>query len=293
VVIEFSVIIPTYDDWHRLEKCLEQLHPSVQGSVEYEIIVVDNAPGHNPPGWLVDLPHVRLLHEPSPGSYAARNRGAVTASGKFLAFTDADCIPDSSWLRNASRFFNEQHCDMIGGNVTIFREAQGSRWPYVYEKHVAFRQSRNVSKNESVTANFFVRRDVFEHLGGFDRDIKSGGDFEFSGRAVNNGYSLQYAENVVVLHPARTTLASLFKKQKRFAAWGYLNVRKSHGHSGFRILMSNLIHGLPGIMRRSRRPEELNEKLIVFFISAALYVYSILLHFLICLHLMDPHLIRD
>lgn len=291
--MEISVIIPTYNDWDRLEKCLKQLHPSVQGSVEFEVIVVDNAPNHSPPGWLVDLPHVHLVHEPFPGSYAARNRGAVLAEGKYLAFTDADCIPDNNWLSNASRFFSEHKCDMIGGKITIFREEDGDHWPYVYEKHTAFRQSQNIVRDQAVTANLFVRRDVFEHLDGFDKDIKSGGDFEFSARAVHNGYILVYAENVVVLHPARTTLGSLFKKQKRFAAWGYLNVRKSHGHSGLRILVSNLIHGLPSIKRRSIRPEKLNEKLIVFLISTALFVYNIFLHFLILIHIMDPHLIRE
>jgi GT2 family glycosyltransferase len=291
--MEISVIIPTYNDWDRLEKCLKQLHPSVQGSVEYEIIVVDNAPNHSPPGWLADLPHVRLLHEPSPGSYTARNHGAAIAAGKFLAFTDADCIPDSNWLSNASRFFSEQKCDMIGGEVTIFHEEHGDRWPYIYEKHAAFRQSKNVSKNQSVTANFFVSRVVFEHLNGFYNEIKSGGDFEFSSRAVNNGYRLAYAENVIVLHPARTTLGSLFKKQKRFAAWGYLNARKLHDHSGLRIVLSSLIHGLPGIFRRSRRPKAMNEKLIVFLISTGLYAYNLSLQFLIVLHVLDPHLIRD
>ncbi|MFU8862103.1 MAG: glycosyltransferase family 2 protein [Cyclonatronaceae bacterium] len=287
------MIIPTYNDWGRLEKCLKKLHPSVQGSVDYEIIVVDNAPNHNPPGWFVDLPHVRLLSEPTPGSYAARNRGASFAAGKFLAFTDADCIPESNWLGNASRFFSEQKCDMIGGEVRIFREEQGSRWAYIYEKHVAFRQADNVSKNESVTANFFIRRDVFEHLNGFDQEIKSGGDFEFSKRAVQNGYRLAYAENVVVLHPARTTLGSLFRKQRRFAAWGYLNVRKAHGHSGFRILMSNLLHGLRSIVRRSSRPEALREKWIVFLVSTSLYVYNVFLQFLIMIHVIDPHSIRE
>ena len=291
--MDFSVIIPTYNDWNRLEKCLKQMQPSVQGSLAFEIIVIDNAPDHNPPDWIVEMPHIRLLHEPTPGSYAARNCGSALASGKFLAFTDADCIPDQNWLGNASRFFNEQRCDMIGGNIRIFREEHGSRWAYIYEKHGAFHQSKNVSNNESVTANFFVRRNVFERLDGFDKDIKSGGDFEFSKKAVRNGYLLLYAESVVVMHPARTTLGALFRKQKRFAAWGYLNVRKSHGHSGFRILMSSIVHGMPGIIRRSGRPWLMNEIMIVFLVSAALYLYKVFLQSLICTGVWDPRLIRE
>jgi len=291
--MDFSIIIPTYNDWQRLEKCVGRLHPSVQGMDGYEIIVIDNAGEHNPPEWITKLVHIRLVHEPNPGSYTARNKGASLATGRFLAFTDSDCVPDSRWLANALAFFNRNRCDMIGGTVEIFRDEGGGDWAYIYEKNLAFQQAVNIAKGHSVTANFFIRRDVFESLGGFDDSIKSGGDFEFSKRAVDSGHTLEYAPDVLVLHPARKSVRTLLKKQRRFAAWGHLNVKKSHGHSSIRIFASNLVHGVDTVFRRSRKPAVLSEKMIIFCISSLLYLFHLSTHFLITIRVFDPSRIRE
>jgi glycosyltransferase involved in cell wall biosynthesis len=291
--MDFSIIIPTYNDWQRLEKCIDMLQPSVQGMAGYEIIVIDNAGEHDPPEWIKKPAHIRVVHEPKPGSYVARNRGVSLASGRFLAFTDSDCIPDSRWLANALAFFNVNHCDMIGGKVEIFRENNGGEWAYIYENNLAFQQKANIAQGHSVTANFFIRRDVFEDLGGFDASIKSGGDFEFSKRAVDVGHTLKYAPDVLVLHPARKSVRELLKKQRRFASWGHLNVKKSHGHSSIRIFLSNAVHGIKVIFRRSSLPEKFREKLVIFMVSLLLYSYTVYLHFLITVRLMNPARVRE
>lgn len=260
---------------------------------DFEIIVVDNAEKHNPPERIRSINGISLIHEQKPGSYAARNAGASVAKGRYLAFTDSDCLPDRTWLESAEMLFEQEQCDLIGGRIDLFRVENSSDWAYIYERYTAFPQSRNVPKGHSVTANLLMRRDVFEQLEGFNHEIKSGGDWEFSRRAVEAGFRLIYGDEVRVKHPARETVAAIFKKQKRFSAWGYLNVKRDYGHSGLRIMLSNAYHGVSAIFRRSRVPESGYEKMVVFTISAGLYFYKTFLQAFILLRIFDPEKIRE
>lgn len=291
--MKFSVVIPTYNDWDRLERCIGCLLDSGLQAGDYEIIVVDNVDKHHPPEQIRRIGEIRLVHERKPGSYAARNAGARVARGRYLAFTDSDCLPDREWLMKAEDLFEQQQCDLIGGRVDLFRVENSSSWAFIYEKYSAFNQSKNVPKGHSVTANLLVRREVFERLGGFNSAIKSGGDWEFSGRAVEGGYKLVYGDKVRVSHPARATVAAIFKKQKRLSAWGYLNVQREYGHNGLRIVLSSAWHGISSVFRRSRVPESRYEKMVVFTISAGLYIYRTFILIFILLKVIDPEKIRE
>src|SRR5690554_883295 len=111
----FSVIIPTYRD-ERLKLCLFSLASQSLPNNNFEVIVVNNDPED-----LIDvnLEHyksldIKIVYEPVAGSYAARNTGILYASGKILAFTDSDCIPDVDWLQNAKRYFDKDIDTQIG-----------------------------------------------------------------------------------------------------------------------------------------------------------------------------------
>ena len=51
------------------------------------------------------------------------------------------------------------------------------------------RQRRYVEEGFGATANLFVRRSVFDSLGGFDEHLKSGGDYEFGSAMFAGWYS--------------------------------------------------------------------------------------------------------
>lgn len=291
--IEFSIVIPCYNDWDRLEQCLKKLSDCEHEDFDYEIVVVDNAKEHNPPDKIRQFSNVVLIHEPTPGSYAARNSGVKVSRGNIIAFTDSDCLPDKLWLENAEELFRNKSCDMIGGRVDLFKVENGGEWAYIFEKHIAFKQQLNVPKGHTVTANMFIRKEVFNNLNGFNAAIKSGGDWEFSERAVANGYKMVYGENVAVRHPARTSVRKLFKKQRRFTAWGYLNVKRKFGHSELRIFASNVYHGIRQIFQIGKKIPDVKEKSVVVVISAAMYFYKIFLLSLILIRLINPAKIRE
>ena len=89
-----SVIIPVWNSPDLLAKCLAALAVQSYPRERYEVLVVDNGSTDSTAAVARNYPFVTLLSEPVPGAYRARNRGLAAARGEYVAFTDADCIPD-------------------------------------------------------------------------------------------------------------------------------------------------------------------------------------------------------
>src|SRR5690606_20439025 len=167
-----SVIIPVYNDPARLRLCLEALDRQSYPADRYEVLVVDN--GSEPPvrdvlaEVLARRPHVRLLEEARPGSYAARNLGISEARGDILAFTDSDCIPEARWIEEGVRALrNLPDGGLVGGRIEVFAaDPARPRAVELYEMAVAFDQRKNIEvRRFAVTANAFTTRGVVERIG--------------------------------------------------------------------------------------------------------------------------------
>lgn len=93
-----SIIIPVYNDNDFLKVCLAALTKQTYSKDHFEIIVVDNNSTEDVSQITNRFEQVTLTHESIAGSYIARNKGLSLAKGEIIAFTDADCIPQSDWL---------------------------------------------------------------------------------------------------------------------------------------------------------------------------------------------------
>ena len=95
--IIFSIIVPVYEQWNLVPSLLQAIEQQTIAPDDIELILVDNGSRHPmAPGVLP--PFARMYRCSTPGSYAARNMGAGQALGRWLVFTDADCVPDREWL---------------------------------------------------------------------------------------------------------------------------------------------------------------------------------------------------
>ena len=289
--MKFSVIIPTYNDWSRLLQCVTALYNQTLPQDQYEIIVVDNSREGIIPEDVYLPDYVQFVHEPRSGSYHARNRGSEISIGEILAFTDSDCIPDENWLKNAQTYFDGIN-DLVGGKVEIFNSESGSTYGYLYERATAFPQDRNVPRGRGVTANLFVKRKVFEKIGGFDSSIKSGGDWDFTRRCTEAGYQMVYADDVLVKHPARD-LPSIFKKHYRLTCGGALNTKRAYGYSYLRMLGSHLKSGFTGDRNRALVLLNRNEKAVIFSIDLMKFMYRTIIYIGLVVHLIDPNKIKE
>ena len=289
----FTVIVPVYDNWEQLRVCLNALSDQTFDQERFEIIVVDNASSRAIPDDF-NLPgNARIVYESEPGSYSARNHGAGFAEGEYLAFTDADCIPDKNWLQNAALLFEQTNCDSIGGEIKIFMAENGNKHAYIYERYHAFKQAQWVPEGKSCTANHFVKKSVFDATEGFDTSLKSGGDWEFSNRCVNLGYAMEYGEKVVVRHPARKNLKAMLKKHYRHICWASIIVREKHNCGQLRVLLSALKGSLSGLFSSRSYAKNFNHKLILFYIDFIKMSVQLGVNILLLIRIIEPQKVRE
>jgi glycosyltransferase involved in cell wall biosynthesis len=204
-----------WNDAERLRGCLRALETQTYPGHLYEVIVVDNDSTDSLAHAVAPYARARVIHEGSPGSYAARNTGLTHARGEVIAFTDADCIPAHDWLeRGVAHLTRGEGCAVVAGRIEIFPRSSEQPNPVEqYEALVALAQREFVRRYRfGATANLFTFREVFARVGPFLAEVKSGGDLEWGRRAVDCGYELEYADNVCVQHPARASLAQLYSK---------------------------------------------------------------------------------
>lgn len=109
---DITVIIPTYNGAQRIPQVLDVLKQQ-QGLSEltWEVIVCDNNSCDRTADivadyqqtWLQEVP-LRYCFVAEQGAAFARQRGAIEAKGRVLAFLDDDNIPAHDWLSNIHRF---------------------------------------------------------------------------------------------------------------------------------------------------------------------------------------------
>ena len=228
-----SVIIPVYNDGRRLQYCLSALEKQTYPKESFEVIVVDNNSDERIGPIVNEYPHAVLTYEQQPGSYVARNKGLSIAKGEIIAFTDSDCIPAVDWIeKGVSKLIQTDNCGLVAGKIELtFQNAKRPTPVEIYESLTAFDQKNKVeSFKHGVTANLFTYKRIFEKVGLFNPELKSGGDVEWGKRVYHYGYRQSYAANCCVQHPARRTLAQLFFKTSRVEG-GIYECKYKQGYS--------------------------------------------------------------
>lgn len=213
-MIDVSVVVPVRDDPEGVARLLAALERQTLERARFEVVLADD--GSAEP---VRAPGARVLRGPPVNSYAARNRAVRVARGRVLAFTDADCRPEPSWLEAGLRALRD--ADVCAGLVHFDVSPGGSPWELI-DAESYIDQRRWLTRDCACTANLLVRRPLLERLGGFDESLPSGGDFDLVRRAAGAGASIVLAEDAVVRHPARRTARGVLRKHWRVTYNGTL-----------------------------------------------------------------------
>lgn len=245
-----TVIVPTFEvSTQKLGRCISAIiGQTYPGPVE--VIVVDNGLNRS----LVVQRHegeratetgpriVRVLHEPAPGAYAARNAGVLAASGRWIAFTDADCEPDKNWLSAATKPLIARACSIAAGAIQP-RIPNRPTASAELDRLIHLQQELYVQRGYAATANMVVDRDLFETFGLFDAGIFSGADAVWGSRATSAGAVVKLVEDAVVVHDTRDSLSELVLRYRRSAGGLFMSLRFSSGRPQrsvpqFRTLLS-------------------------------------------------------
>jgi GT2 family glycosyltransferase len=196
----FSVIIPTCNRNNMLELCLNRLAPGAQSlnAEHYDVIVTDDGRKENAKLLIAEkYPWVKWVEGPKKGPAANRNNGAKYASGKWLVFTDDDCLPDINWL---AAFANaiQQHAGVKAFEGAILPD----------NRELLKKDMAECPVNEHGgcfwSANIMVEKMLFDSIGGFDERFKIAAqeDEDLFDR-LKTKTATQFAPEAYVIHPVR------------------------------------------------------------------------------------------
>lgn len=176
----------------------------------FELIFADDGSASNAIRELATADeHVRVLPGPRVNSYAARNRAVAAARGAILASCDADCVPEPDWLERGTAALED--ADVVAGTIRFIAPARPTIWGLL-DMTTFLNQERAVKSGYGLGGNLFLRRELFERVGGFDDSQPNQGDYDFVSRCVAAGAKLTFAADAVVWHPTRNSASRLLPK---------------------------------------------------------------------------------
>jgi GT2 family glycosyltransferase len=225
----FSIVVPTYDRPRELAELLERLAALDHPREDFEVVVVDD-------GGRADLEpvvgkfrmclDVRLLRAEHRGCAPARQAGTEAARGRWLVFTDDDCLPASDWLSALAERVERSPDAAVGGRVVNalpdnpYSSASQALMSYLYRVY-------NADHDDAcffTTNNVAMPADVFHSVGGLEREwvISGGEDRDLWQRWRRAGHRLVYAPEAVVAHAHRLTLGKLWRQHYDYGRGAYV-----------------------------------------------------------------------
>jgi len=208
-----SIIIPVHNGSQYLTKCLSSLAQSSYGS--YEVIVVDD--GSTDPSSDIARNHGAIVFKLSDqsGPAAARNFGAKQAKGNIIFFIDSDVVVKEDTVARVVRDFGENP-DVVAlfGSYDESPEEQGFFSQFKNLQHHFVHQSSRAEASTFWAGCGAIRKEVFDHVGGFDELRYSRPcieDIELGFRLKRMGYRILLDRELQVKHLKKWTFISLLR----------------------------------------------------------------------------------
>ena len=209
--MKISVITVCYNSdktiGHTLRSVREQTHSDVEhiivdGGSQDNTLVVVKADG---------LHVAKVVSERDNGIYDAMNKGIALASGEIVGFINADdfyASPDS--LATVAAAFAKSGADSCYGDLCYVSQIDPTQ-TVRYWRSSAFLLGSFEKSWCPPHPTFFVRRSVYQRLGGFDLSFKIAADFELMARylAASRISSHYIPEVLVKMRLGGTTNRSL------------------------------------------------------------------------------------
>ncbi len=225
-----SVIVPAYNDFQQLQKCLDALgRQTVRDNLE---IIVSLDGGEPLPGRMRAKAD-KVIEGRHEGPAAARNRGWMASTGDPVLFTDSDCVPDPNWAEEMLRVLTAG-ADAVKGAYSFGGERIIQRLAQVEfeERYRLLLKPGNIDMVDTYSAGY--RRGILVETGGFDETFPfpDHEDVDLSYRMAEEGYVLRFAPDAKVVHTHRDTWKAYLRMKFSRGRWRMKVLRRFPGKAG-------------------------------------------------------------
>lgn len=168
----FSIIIPTYNRFEEIKKCLIDFENQNFPQKDYEIIIIDDGSTDKSFSKLNTLKNtlknnIRIFKKKNRGPASARNFGIRIARGKYILFIDDDMYPSNNLLKEHQSFHKKYKNSAILGNILWnpnLRVTPFMKYAALYGYQFAYRMIKdplNLDYNLFYTSNISLERKWF------------------------------------------------------------------------------------------------------------------------------------
>jgi glycosyltransferase involved in cell wall biosynthesis len=196
-----SIIIPSFNQGRYIDATLRSVLEQKYSALE--LIVMDACSTDETKGILekhreqitvLDIARDR-------GQSHAINKGLARMTGDVWAYLNSDDLLNPGSLERISGFFRDPSVDWIGAVSTIFDEAGDHGFVAPQEprsvREVLTPWHRSVQHVFPCSNVCFMRRSIYQRIGGFDESFHYSMDMEYYTRALFNGFHLHRVSEVL------------------------------------------------------------------------------------------------
>ncbi len=226
-----SVVIPVWNAAATLPIQLEALAAQVDAP-GFEVVIADNGStdgSRDVVGSFAGRLDIRIVDASvRRGPAFARNAGVAAASTDNILFCDADDRVSGGWVGAMSEALKD-HQIATGPVLYVDSLAPGPRAPRTPSRIPTAPRKFLDQVPFAPTCNLAVTARVFQELGGFDPELRTGQDADFTIRAHWAGYPLGWEKAAVVFHARRGSLSEAARQFFRYGYYDAFLYRKLRG----------------------------------------------------------------
>lgn len=175
--MSISIIIPTYNEQDNIAKLIFYLKAS-DNKLVVQIIVVDGGSTDNTVSFAAKVGATAVVC-PHKGRSSQMNYGAALATGDVLYFVHADTFPPKNYITDIVKALKE------GYQLGRYRTKFISHKPILKINEWFTRFDFFICMGGDQT--LFIRKELFQHLNGFNNEMKLMEEYEFCVRARKKG----------------------------------------------------------------------------------------------------------
>lgn len=207
-----SVIICAKDSGKYIGKCVDSLLN--QTFKDFEIVIIDDRSCDYTKQIIEKYNDMRIRYfknEKYLGIAKSRNKGLAFSRGKYVFFTDADCIVSENWIEQGLKFLEDPDC--VGVEGVIYYVSK--EYEPTFSDHIC----ENKYGGNFMTGNMAYKKSAIESVGGFDTRYDYHEDRDLALRILKRG-KIRFSPSMIVyvqqqtLHPKNLIQRARFIKNR-------------------------------------------------------------------------------